>query len=993
MDTKTFLERVTAPQDSLVVAVLKADGTFWNRRSFTDVAAAAQAILAWDTDPTQTIYYSVGRFANNDYIDDKGRPKVRRTADLATAFKALALDLDCGPGKPYPDARTGTAALLQATRALALPEPMLVASGRGVHVYWPLQQTLDTRRWELISIALRLALASQQVVIDNTKIHDPSMVLRPVGSHHKKQTPHVQVRCVRDCPDYDAVELAKTLAPWAAAAKAFKANSSRPAARGNKPRSAIMAAVLDTGDIVLENVLQKCNQLAALAATGGVTDSSGAPVEEPMWRASLGFAKYCVDQQAAVLTLAGQHPDFDLDENMAKMSAWHGSGPTTCAQFEQLNPTGCAGCPHKSQVRSPASLNISSFIQAPPEDDAGAYDEDGAAESAVEEIELPRHYVVRDNRIYLEEETFDERPGPNGNPIKMPVTQLSLVSNYLIYITGVYADHGLEVSTARARCRYPLGNWKEFDLPLAKLAAAGKEFAEFMINKMIYLPSQASQNSMREYLMRYLEMVQAKVHAGGDFEHFGWQPDGTFLCGHTVHGENTAATTRRLKGAAARYGELLRPAGSRDEWVNAMALLKHPGAMTVASTVLIGTVGVLGRVSGNSSFLLSIYSPKTSTGKTLSLLAANSLAGQPRKLLMGVTDTANAIYKVRGTLNHLPGTIDEITTLPAEDAVDLAYNLSSGREKLALSREREIRQPVTWDGPTIVTCNYSLHAKFAEVMSVDDPVRARTLEITQHDYSFVTAHGNEFHRLITDNYGWALPELVDAVLGNGGDRVVWERGLAAFEKKFAVVFEPSERFYKSAVVGAWIMGRIGRSLGLFPFDIDAVTQHLIDAVLATRQRAIDTRLDAFDIVGQYLQEHHDQLIECREEYTPGTKNPERVQYPVPERAVARLHIVHDSAHPVLPGSSVSINHQHFKTWLRKTRDNVQRVTDELAAAGALIAERDRVTLYRGCSRANPGQAVCLVINVNHPRFSAALTAARARQPSPVALAVIQGGVN
>jgi|GEM_PF-4762036 len=958
-------------------------GIFWNRGSFNDLDKAVAAIHSWDAEPDTTVYFGVGKFANHGHVDPQtGRQKWGRTADLATAFKALAVDVDCGPGKPYADQKEGWRAFKAAYEAIGLPAPLVVSSGNGIHAYWPMTVAMQSPTWVRASVALRIALGEKGVEVDTGKVHDPSMVLRPVDTHHKKQLPHKLVKCVVDCPDYDPALLAGALQPWIAQAKVFQAAmmSTRPG-RGTAAVSAVSAALLGSGDIVLDMVTKKCKQLSALALSGGVADAANQPVVEPMWRASLGFAKYCNDPQAAVITLAGAHPDFDLQANMSKLSAWKGTGPTTCAKFEQLCASGCSGCPYRGQITSPAQLCGQEFIQA--EQDTGE----------LMQVEVPKGYFVESDKVWRETEKEVETKDANGNSVLTVVKDREVVSNYLLYITGVYTDNAHNEATARIACKYPLGGWKEFDMPLARIAAVGKDFAEYLINKMIYVNTAAGQIAMRTYLMRYLEMVQAQTPAGGDFEQFGWQPDGAFLCGDTLLGSPTGAVDRRLKGPAARYGTLLTRKGDRSKWVAAMALLDAPEAHTIAAAVLVACVGVIGRAAGNSSFLFSIYSPQTTTGKTLSLLAANSLCGSPRELLMGVTDTANAMYKIRGTLNHLPGTIDELTTLDPAAAIDLAYNLSSGREKLALSKDRSVREPVTWDGPTLVTCNYSLHAKYEEVMSQNDPVKARTFEVTQHDNAFVRAHGNAFHALIRDNYGWALPELVEAVLAGGGERAVWDKGSAAFDRKFAFAFEPAERFYRTAIIGAWIMGSIGRKLGLFPFDVDAVVEHLLKVVEGSRASAAQQKLDAFDVIGQFLQEHNDQLIECREEYDAQGRNPEKVQFPIPDKAVARLKIVYDSANPVMPGSALAINTVSLKKWLQRSRDNMQRVSDELGAAGALLHTRERVTLFKGCSRANPGQAICMIVNMHHPRFQAALTSAKARPLSPVALSILQGGAN
>jgi len=88
---------------------------------------------------------------------------------------------------------------------------------------------------------------------------------------------------------------------------------------------------------------------------------------------------------------------------------------------------------------------------------------------------------------------------------------------------------------------------------------------------------------------------------------------------------------------------------------------------------------------------------------------------------------------------------------------------------------------------------------------------------------------------------------------------------------------------------------------------------------------------------------------------------------------------------------LAINTVKLRQWLTKTRDGVDRVERELETNGALIAKRERVTMFKGCSGRSPGQTHCIMINLNHPRFAATLTGTTFRAQSPVALAVLQGG--
>jgi len=426
-----------------------------------------------------------------------------------------------------------------------------------------------------------------------------------------------------------------------------------------------------------------------------------------------------------------------------------------------------------------------------------------------------------------------------------------------------------------------------------------------------------------------------------------------------------------------------------------MDMLNTAGTETIRAAVLLGLSGILGEAAGNSSMVVSIYSPETTTGKSLALYAVNSLIGSPKKLLMCKDDTANALYKIRGILNNLPCTMDELTTVDDKTLVEMAYALSQGREKRAMDKNRNLRTPVMWNGPTFISTNVSLIQKYEAVQTNSDPLRARTLEIPQHDRTFISGVGGEgrsrgelFFDRIDENNGWAFPELVEAISTFGGPLALLNAGRKRFATKFNIAFEEQERFYRTGIINAWVMGTLAKKIGLIPFDIDTTIQHILDHVETIRDNAVLSKQDVFDTLGQFLQENNDKLIEVTEEYG---SHIEQVRLPAPEKAVARIKVVYDTKTAVLPGSQLAVNLAVFKTWLGRTRDSIDRVERELSAAGALVSKRERITMFKGCSNRNPGQAHCLIVNINHPRFIAALTSDTARVQSPVALAVLQGG--
>jgi hypothetical protein len=162
---------------------------------------------------------------------------------------------------------------------------------------------------------------------------------------------------------------------------------------------------------------------------------------------------------------------------------------------------------------------------------------------------------------------------------------------------------------------------------------------------------------------------------------------------------------------------------------------------------------------------------------------------------------------------------------------------------------------------------------------------------------------------------------------------------------------------------------------------------MLKRVLQLRANAAGERKDAFDIIGQFMQEYNHQLIVFREE----TNRKGIPQLPVPDNACIRLDLKWDAKHPVLPGSRIYINTGILAKWLMRTKDTPRRLAAELKDAGALIRERDRVSMYKGCGRENPGQAHCMILDAMHPRFAQSFTSASATPQTAPALAILQGG--
>jgi hypothetical protein len=125
-----------------------------------------------------------------------------RKAFNAKAMNAFWLDIDCGDGKArkgagYETKAEAQEALSQFCADCGLPEPMIVDSGGGLHVYWILDEEILASDWKPVAEKLKKLCSFSGFKADPNRTADAASILRPVGTHTplltkpKTSRPHV----------------------------------------------------------------------------------------------------------------------------------------------------------------------------------------------------------------------------------------------------------------------------------------------------------------------------------------------------------------------------------------------------------------------------------------------------------------------------------------------------------------------------------------------------------------------------------------------------------------------------------------------------------------------------------------------------------------------------------------------------------------------------------------------------------------------------------
>jgi len=910
----------------------KADGSGswfknYNCDTINEVVATASRL---DGNSQRTIFFALGNYRDN--VDEED--KVRRTSALAFQFKTLAFDVDPkdrNKNPLYATQRDMAATVLTAAAALGLPDPVFVSSGNGLHCYYPLTHEISKEHWRKASELLRDALLSTGMALDTSKICDPSMVLRPVGTLNKKTDPAKPVRLLSPIQLFDPVDLIQRLL------KVVKPSASPKATAARAKPTGIAAAVLDNefppADAAL--VEAKCPQVGAVAATRG-------NVLEPIWYATLGIAAYTTDPEAAAIRWSDGHPKFDRAATITKMGQWKArSGPTTCAHFEKIDARQCSTCPHRGKITSPVQLGVAAVSDAV------------AVPTGKPNMVLPKGYFVKGDKIWR---TFQDETLP--------------VSDYLLFPTRRYRDNETGKSMCLLEVKLPVEGWTTRELPMDAMAAGGKDWSSWLLNHQIFVSNEALLKAMRHYIMTYLKELQLETESEVMCGSFGWVDDECtqFALGERLISKD-GSVPLRLGPMAADIAPALRPKGDLDKWCRATAVFAAPGLeyhglvflMQVGSPIMAG--------SGLKSVLVNMYCPDSGTGKSTTGAFANSIYGNPDKLMLTVEDTQNATFKSMGVYGNLPVYIDEITKIDPKRLSHTLYFITNGREKRRLTKDGGFQSSMEWNNISTSSSNSDIYAvQGAERISIDgEAMRILQFPFDKNPIFNASGGANYGYKLahfLKDNYGLAGEPFIRGILAAGGPFVAFDTALRKFSTKFDFTFTGKERFWQAAMVVAYAAGKIGTSLGLFQFDIDASIRKGLEYIATLRKELVDAETDCFDLLGTYLAEHSSKIVIHKTNLMVSRTG--AVALPYPNEAMARIEAVWNNK--TYHSGKLFISQPHFNEWCHRRGADSKNFFAQLVQHRVVFHKGRRINLMRGTDKPLPAVRVFEII-MDHERFT------------------------
>jgi len=840
MNSLTFLKRVL-PDKGFYVSIIINEGGAPQQAFFPTVEELANYCLMADKNGNN-VYYAVSSF----------NTKGKRKQDNVCLTNTLFLDVDCGDDKPYANQKKGLAALLKFIQDTGLPAPMIVSSGRGLHVYWVLKEALPPVDWLPLANALKEACVTHQFEVDPAITADSARVLRPVETHNPKNGKEVVVWMKAEPTDQQTLQnILGYVKPT---------GETEPVIPVHKDTGLGDALSTDFTPALPNLILDGCRQLK------WITENQK-DVPEPLWYDMLGVAAHCVNPEDTAKLWSMKHPEYNEAATLKKMAHWvaNTTGPATCTKIEGDRPKGCGKCKHKGNIASPAQLGVHYEKVAVSSD---------APDEVAHDVEVPWPY---------------ERVSKKGQPaIVHQVDGVYVtVCPFDMYPVGYGRDESLGYETVRFKWKRRHVGWQDLVFRQAYLNYGSREFPTAIADQGIVLRGDKQIKDFQVMLRSYMEELRKTKTMTNIHNSMGWKENFTqFVIGDKLYKRERDGTVVTddisLTSNTNRLGNTLYAhKGNLSEWVEATGLLQKAGLSSHMFALGHAFSGPLWALSGLKGITMSLFGD-TGAGKTLAQLWMQSVWGNPDKLHIAAKFTQNALFNRLGMYCHLPMTIDEAGMMEDKHIGEFCYMVTQGEDKKRLTRTIEERETKEWATCVVVSTNVSFISKLAASGLETDAQMARLLEVQMPMHKMFddsSTAGRTIIKFLMHNYGVVGEEFIKALLRRGETRLreLIAESAATFSDRYGCTFTGAERFWETDLVLLDVALHIAHEDGLINFDPEIGVQWGVDQLDTLRRSVKDNVTDAFKLIHEYINEKaHEALVVMHTDGIPSTMDQTRI---------------------------------------------------------------------------------------------------------------------
>jgi hypothetical protein len=859
---KTFLETVLPSEGTYVITAINAKNKKDVRQKYAESLEDAYQLIEnfkKVQEPPLNIYFALSTFEGFS----------RKAAD-SIYIKSFFLDLDVGKeNNSYATKEEAFAGLAQFIQTAGLPEPTIIDSGNGLHVYWILKEELETHKWKPYAEAFKKLCVDNNLIIDPAVPADMARVLRvpyTLNFNVKAGQEPIEVELVNDIKLYDLSELTPFIGE-VAQETAFDLSQVK---KGLDDETRKMLG-LDNYEFVFEKIAVEslegrgCNQIKWI-----LENATSCP--EPLWKAGLSVAIRCVDGDTAIHTMSEDHPEYSASETEKKArDCLQASWAYSCKAFENENPGGCDGCPFRGNIPSPTHIGKRLRIAQPGADDAHVPDTGTTETGDSSGAENKTNGLVQ-NKFPKEYLTFPQflypyvRPVQGGVWYETPPEQkkdgtviskdpIMILNQDFVPIKRLYSPNDGECM--HMRLFLPHDGVREFILPMTVVYAPEK-FKEFVAKSGV-LVSVYLIDKLRDYLVKWSQYLKQYQKADDMRMAMGWTDEpkfGSFVAGK-VEINSTGRFDCPVTPAARNVADKIHEQGSFDTWQQSANMMGRKGFEYHALGLFIGFGSPLIPFTHTTGLMFS-FSGKRGTGKTGALHAGLSVFGDPMKQKITTLDgaTMNGLWNRSSTLNNLMMGLDETSNAPPAKISDVIYkgpmnNQGKIREQSSYNVERKQREGSM--NMTLMTTNQSNRDKMYMVKGDPGGELRRLLEFDISETGKIEETlGNQMFQPLNSNFGHAGPFFIEYCYKLGIPEV--DKIVKTWNTRLQQEFhnDSAYSFWNGGVAACMAGAEIAERAGIVSIDYEHVYKFILERLHKLHDEYASGGVNYEDLLNEFL---------------------------------------------------------------------------------------------------------------------------------------------
>ena len=273
--------------------------------------------------------------------------------------------------------------------------------------------------------------------------------------------------------------------------------------------------------------------------------------------------------------------------------------------------------------------------------------------------------------------------------------------------------------------------------------------------------------------------------------------------------------------------ESIRSAGKRREWLE-LALSLRQGNVMALIVLAASFASVLVKPCGSLPFFVHLWGGESGTGKTVALMLAASVWGNPEmgRYIQTFNSTVVGREKLAAFLNHLPLIVDELQ-LARDGRGKLnfdVYALAEGVGRTRGNKNGGVDQTPTWQNCILTSGETPITGASSGAGAVN-----RVIEIECRTAHRIIEDGHATAGVLRKNYGFAGREFVEKLYQEDNAQLAAE----LYKKHFRVLSE-NDTTEKQAMAAAVILTADELATDWLFQDGNAVTVQEISGFLASR---------------------------------------------------------------------------------------------------------------------------------------------------------------